>query len=274
MVTGVVLAALTRVGACAQFVHGQGQSFVGLNAECAERHGAGHKVLHNGFHRLHLVDGGRSRCLLPAEKVTDEDGRFFLIYQRSPLLKFLVAAQAGGQLQIGNGFRIPGVFDAVLAPGELTVVGQYGVIGLNALPVQTDGIACDFFQSDAADGAHLCAEVAAKEVLAESDALKDFGAAIASDGRDAHLRHNLFQAFVHSLDVVRLGGGIVFLNLAALDKVVENGEGHIRTQRAGSVAQKQGGVHGLANFSALHNQRRLYALAHGDQIMMHGADGQ
>ena len=140
--------------------------------------------------------------------------------------------------------------------------------------MQTDGIPGNLFQSDAADSAYFRAEVAAKEVLAESDALKDFGAAIASDGRDAHLRHNLFQAFVHSLDVVRLGSGIVFLNLAALDEVVENGESHIRAQCAGSIAQKQGGVHGLANFSALHDQRRLHALAHGDQIMMHGADGQ
>ena len=124
VVAGIVFAALARVGPCAQLVHGQGQSFVGLNAECAERHGAGHKVLHDGLHRLHLVDGGRSRCLLPAEEVTDENGGFFLIYQGSPLLKLFVAAQAGGQLQLRDGLRIPGVPDAVLSPRELTVVGE------------------------------------------------------------------------------------------------------------------------------------------------------
>ena len=73
---------------------------------------------------------------------------------------------------------------------------------------------------------------------------------------------------------MRLGSGIVFLNLAALDEVVENGESHIRAQCAGSIAQKQGGVHGLANFSALHDQRRLHAFAYGNQVMVYGADGQ
>ena len=94
--------------------------------------------------------------------------------------------------------------------------------------MQADGIAGYFLQSDAADGAHLRAEVAAQQVLAQSDALEDLGAAIGADGRDAHLRHNLLQPLVNGLDVVGLGSGIFLLNLAPLHQVVEDGKRHIR----------------------------------------------
>jgi hypothetical protein len=43
--TVVALATLTGVGACAELVHGQGHGLVGFLAQCAERHGAGDKVL-------------------------------------------------------------------------------------------------------------------------------------------------------------------------------------------------------------------------------------
>ena len=140
--------------------------------------------------------------------------------------------------------------------------------------MQTDGIAGYLLQSDAADGAHLCAEVAVQQVLAQSDALENLRATIGADGRDAHLRHNLLQTLVHGLDVVAFGGGVVLLNLPALHQVVEHGEGHIRAQRRGSVAQQQRRMHRLANLTALHDERRLHALAHRNQIVMDGRDSQ
>ena len=70
-----------------------------------------------------------------------------------------------------------------------------------------------------------------------------------------------------------LSSYIVHLNLPSLHKIVENGEGHVRTQGTGSIAKQQGRMHGLTNLTALHNQRCLNALANADEIVMDGRDG-
>ena len=90
VIAGVVLAALARVRACAEFVHGQSKGLVRLDAQCTETHGTRHKVPDDAFHWLHLVDGERSRYLLKGEVITEENGGVFLIDSLCPLLEFLV----------------------------------------------------------------------------------------------------------------------------------------------------------------------------------------
>ena len=129
-------------------------------------------------------------------------------------------------------------------------------------------------QSDAANGTYLRTKVTAQQVLAESDALKDLGTTIRANGRDAHLRHDLLQALIHRLDVVRLRCCIILLNLSTFHQVIKDGKDHVRTQRRGPVAQQQCRVHRLANLAALHNQGCLHTLAYANQMMMHGRDGK
>lgn len=117
-----VLATLTGVASSAQFVHGQRKSLVCFLADGAEGHGTGYKVLHNLRNGLNLVNA--DRVALEAEEVTQEYRVFLLIGQLGKLLEFLVAAQTGGQLQTGDGFRIPGVLLSALAVRELADVRQ------------------------------------------------------------------------------------------------------------------------------------------------------
>ena len=65
---------------------------------------------------------------------------------------------------------------------------------------------------------------------------------------------------------------VFFLNLMRCDQMVYNGEGHIRTDGAGSVAEQQGSVHHFPYLAALNDDGGLYALAHRDKIMVNGAD--
>ena len=67
---------------------------------------------------------------------------------------------------------------------------------------------------------------------------------------------------------------IFFLNLMRRDKVVYDGEGHVRADGAGSVAEQQGSVHHLPYLAALHDYGCLNTLAHGDKIMVDGAYGE
>ena len=58
------------------------------------------------------------------------------------------------------------------------------------------------------------------------------------------------------------------------DQMVYNGEGHVWTDGAGSIAKQQGGMHHLSYLAAFHDDGGLDALAHGDKIMVYGADSE
>ena len=190
-------------------------------------------MLHYALNRLHLVNGCRCCGLLPTEEVTDKYRTFLLVHLRRPLLELLVTAQAGGKLQVCYCLWIPRMFNAVFAPSKLTLVLQHRLI--LCCFMQTYGITGNFFQSDTANGTHFCTEVSAQQVLAQTDTLENLRTAIRTDGRDAHLRHNLFKAFIYSLDIVRLCCGIFFLDFSLLNQIVENGECHIRTKCTGTI---------------------------------------
>ena len=275
MIAHVVLTALTGIAAGAQTVHCERQSLVSLNTQSAERHSTRHKVSDDALHGFHLINGCRSGGLPDAEIVADENGTLLPVHELLPLLEFLVAAEPRSYLETGYRLGIPGMEDSVLAVGELSVVGQVvAVVHAVSLIMQTDGIPGDVSQSYTADGAHLRTEIALEKVLADTHALEYLRTAIGTDCRDTHLRHYLLEALVHSLDIVGLRRSVLFLNLVVLHKVVKHGERHIRTYGTGTVAQQQCCVHHLADFPALHYQSRLHALAHTDEIMVHGTHGQ
>ena len=180
-------------------------------------------MLHNALYAFHLVEWCGRRRLLKVHEVADKDGTLFLVHQLGPVLKLFVVALPCGQLQLGNGLRVPGMFDTVLTPRELSLVRQESASNARHPYL----ISCNLFQSYTTDGTYLRAEVASQQVLAQSNALENLRSAIGTDGRDAHLRHNLFQAFIYGLDVVRLGSSILLLNLPPLHQVVKDSKRHI-----------------------------------------------
>ena len=214
MIAGVVLTTLTSVTACTQFVHGQCKCLVGLDAQSAKRHSTCYEVLNDALNGLNLVDRRRFSCFLESEEVADEDRTLLFVYYLCPILKLIVVALTGSQLQFCDSLWVPGVLDAVLTPCKLTLVLQQCLL-LGSL-MQTDSIAGNLLQAHTADGAHLGAEVAMQQVFAQSDALEDLGSTIRADGRDTHLTHNLLQALVHRFDIVLLGSSILLLNLMFL----------------------------------------------------------
>ena len=146
-------------------------------------------------------------------------------------LEEFIVALASSELQGGDGLWIPSMLDTVLAIVELSHAWQeVEFLGSEGLVMQADGITGYGLQTDTADGAHLCAEVVFQETLRQADALEYLGTTIATDGRDTHLRHNLEQAFLHSLDIVLLGCMVILLNLASLYEVVEYGVGQVWTE--------------------------------------------
>ena len=166
--------------------------------------------------------------------------------------------------------------DSVLAIRELTIVRQELVnLGrLEGLIVQANSITGNLFQTNTANGAYFCTEVALQQILAQTYTFEYLGTTVAADGRDTHLGHNLLQTLIHGFNIMSLGCCIIFLDLVFLHKVVQYGKGHVRTNGAGTVTQKKSSVHYLAYLTALDNQGCLYTLLHTYQIMVNSTYSQ
>ena len=93
--------------------------------------------------------------------------------------------------------------------------------------------------------------------LLQADGLENLRAAIALDGRDAHLGHDLDHAFDGGLDVFLDGGLVVDLGQQALpDHVVERLKGQVRIDGAATVADEQREMMHLARFAGFEHQAR------------------
>ena len=161
----------------------------------------------------------------------------------------------------GKGLLYVGRLHARLLFAECFVVKGYGVVG--------DGL-----QAHATDGTVVGAEIGLQQRLGQADGLEYLSSPIAADGGYAHLRHYLEQALLHGLYVVGFRRGVVFLYLALLHEVVEDGVGHVGAESRRAIAQEKGGVHHLAYLARLDDKGCLYALSHGDEVMVDGAHRQ
>ena len=114
------------------------------------------------------------------------------------------------------------------------------------------------------------------QLLVQTDGLKDLRAAIALQGRDAHLREGLQQAFVDGLDVVLDGllSRHAFRQQAAAGQIFQGFDGQIRIDRAGAVADQQREMHHLARLAGFDDQRHLGARPFADQLIVDGGQRQ
>ena len=240
MITGIVLATFTRIATSTQTIHCQSQRLMCLDRKSTKRHSSCNKVLNDAFYGFYLVDGRRSGSFLKVEEITDEDGTFLLVHHLRPLLEFLVGTKACGNLKIGDCIWIPSMKNSILAPRELSVVGEKTVVRcrLECFVMQTNGISGNLFQTNTTNRADFCSKVSFQETFAETDAFEYLCTTIGTDGRYTHLTHNLLQAFIDSLDVVTLGCGIFLLNFVALYEVVQYGKGHIWTECRCTITQQ------------------------------------
>ena len=78
-------------------------------------------MFHDVFYRLHLFNINRV-SFVPEEVAQEEGGNLFSSTIEGEFLKLFVAAQSGGQLQGGDGFRIPSMPFSVFAEGEQSVM--------------------------------------------------------------------------------------------------------------------------------------------------------
>ncbi len=195
------------------------------------------------------------------------------------LLELGVAVLAHGLLQQADRGRVDEVILAVLAELVLPADDQLGLgvaQRLIGVPVLDLRLARQHVEPDAFDPRGCAREVGVDQFLVQADGLKDLCAAIALQGRDAHLREGLQQALVDGLDVVVLGlffgqrGG---QQVAPL-QIVDGFNREIRIDGAGTVADQQGKVHHLARLAAFNDDGDLRAGLFLDEAIVHGGHRQ
>ena len=95
-----ILAALARVRASMQAVHGDGHALVRLFADRTVRHGTGVKAADDVARGLHLVERNRRAAVgIKVEQVTQTHGTAGAVQAGAVLLKGVVAVLTAGGLQ-------------------------------------------------------------------------------------------------------------------------------------------------------------------------------
>ncbi len=103
----------------------------------------------------------------------------------------------------------------------------------------------------------------------QADRLEDLRAAIALQGRDPHLGHDLEDALVGGLEVVV--GDLARLDapqLSGRDQLAERLEREVGVHRAGAVADEQREVHDLARLPRLDDEAATGAGALADEVVV------
>ena len=142
---------------------------------------------------------------------------------------------------------------------------------------QVLGIGFQVVEVRALDAALRAFEAQGNHVLAQTHDLEQLRAAVARDGRDPHLGHDLEQTLanaapVASADLLPLDG--VHLQRTLAQEVEQGLIREVRIHRGRAVADEAGEMMRIARRARLDQQIALAAQARLDQAVMHGPGGE
>ena len=196
-----ILAALAGVRLAAEPVHRDGQRLVGLDRDGPVGHRAGDEPLDDLRGRFDLVQ--RHRRPLPRAQLEQPAQRGALAGQLvdgvGVAAEHLLLLAAGRVLQQVHGFRVEQVDLTLAAPLVLAADFQLAVFqGARVLHegqrVPGGHVAGDGGQAAAAGAGGGAGEVLVQHVVVDAEHREHLGAAVGTDGGDAHLAHHLEHA--------------------------------------------------------------------------------
>ena len=275
-----VLAALARVGAPMQAIHGDGHALVCFLADGAVRHGAGVKAADDVERGLDLVERNRRAAAgIKVEQVAQAHGTAGAVQAGAVLLKGVVTVLTAGGLQQVDSLRVDQVILATeRAPLGQTQRGQ--LIGSRALKDSERGVvalvllALNVLDTHTAHTAHRAGEVRVDELRRKAHSLEDLRRMVALHRGDAHLGHDGDDAGGRSLVVVGDALPGRHVQVAVCRQIADAGMCVVRIDAARGVAHQCRKVvrrHGIA---ALHHDIGKGAHAGTDQVVVHAAHGE
>ncbi len=171
--------------------------------------------------------------------------------------------------------RLEGVRLAILAVAHEAEVGQLRRGVGEGLAMAAADVGFDLRQPDATEPRRRAGEVAVDQVAGEPERLEDLGAAVAHGRRDAHLRGDLEEPLLETLQVVPPQSvRCELLVAAAAAEAGGRGEGDVGIDRGGAVADETGERVDVTDLAALDDDVGQIAQPGADQRVMHGAGGE
>ena len=246
---------------------------MGFNGNRADRHRARGEPPHDlgrGFHFLkrHRGRPGGLELQKTAERhltlrLIVDDLRVFLIG--------LEAVVASRPLQLHDRFRGPHMLFAVSTPGVFAAGREFPLHrGVDAVgrAVTVHGFLHDFKEADTFDAGRRPPEVALDEIGLQANRLKDPRAAVAHQGRNTHLRHDLREALADRLHVIRDRG--FFREAALRGERTEGGERNVRAHRLSAVPHEEREVLRLDHGAGFDDEADVGTDAFRNEVLVQG----
>ena len=276
-----VFAAFAGVRARVYAVHRYRQRLVRLAAYRAERDRAGGEALDYLRRRLHFVE--RQRLVGGLEIQQAANGAHALGKAVRPVRELLVGLPAVGArrvLQLGDCGRVPHVIFAVAPPLVEAAALQPRAVRDDYVDVG-GGVARPrlflyLLYADAADARGRPREEFVYEALVKPDRLEYLRAAIALDGRYAHLRHCLDDALLRRLQKILLRRLVIHAGEEAVapQHVLHRLEDHVRVHRARAVSYQQREMGDVARLAGFDDDAAARARPLAYQMVVDAADGE
>ena len=188
-----------------------------------------------------------------------------------------VVVLAHGFAEVRDALRIPQVLHAALAVAVLPA-GRENVarvpatqlgIGIGHWQHFHIGNIFQIFQLQAADGRDDAAEVVAHDLRTETDCLEDAGRAVRTQGRDAHLGHDLHDSLADGRNIV--GGRLHHVCLAHFGDSCQCEPG---VYGGGAESEEHREVMDFDHLARLHDNADRRPHASLRQRLVHGGHGQ
>ena len=269
-----ILAAFAGVGAGAQPVHGDGEGLVRLGRQGAQGHAGAVESLQNDALRLDLLHRNRRAARVQLEQVPDA-GHRASVHERGVLAILPVVAARHRRLERRDHVRVVHVVLAAMHELEQPPLAH----AFRRIPRafrQVVGVRLEIRKIRALDAAVGTLEAERHDLRAQAHDLEQLGAAVAGDGRDAHLGHDFEQTLADAATIAptQFLTRIVVGDGALAHQVEQRLIREIRIHRRRAVAQETGEVMRVARGARFDQDIALATQARLDQSMMHGARGE
>ena len=183
-----------------------------------------------------MVDADGVIARIQRQQIAQRCGRAF-IYQVRILLIVVVFTALNRLLQRADYVRVVGVIFTAVNIFQQTALIQRLTDQPGAFR-QIQQILLEVIKARAADAADNAEEAQVGNLTMQANRFEQLRAAVGGDGRDAHLRHDLVQAFVDAVTVVQHHGTIIFLNGLVINQFRQRLIGQVRIDSRGAEAQQ------------------------------------
>ena len=272
-----IFAALTATASASDLAHCLDEVPLRFGADGAKGHGAGAEGSKDFSDRLDVLQVCRVRLLLESQQVS-KAGRFGLLEFRPP--RFVVTESVRGERFFdefvelsaqGGGHPVP------LAAGALVVLAQLigvreALRGRRGVPGAVQDLFGQVFEPHAPEGGRRAGKEAVDHLLIEAHDAGELRTLVAADGANAHLAHDLQNAFVErSMKVVLAlthgepGESLVVHDRGGLEE-------KIRAHRGGAECDEHRDVVSRSCIGCIEHHRGVESQPGCQECVFHGAE--